>query len=215
MWYSKRSRFNYWSNSKLSKNIRKRFGLESPSYLSMDGWDDHEEYCKAKAPIIHWVTDQAFNKAQDVVYFIPDIIWSIRTANIWKFFRNLWLFRKALWNYRSWDYTGLLQFMETCARDMSKAHTIGGHLVRSEQTAKELLIIAELVKRIREDEYVFNKGRYEHTGKGILGMEFIQKDHQLPKNKAKNFYKLVDSNRKADLELLTKMMKRKLLTWWS
>lgn len=214
MWYSKRSRFNYWSSSKLSKNIRKRFGLESPSYLSMDGWDDHEEYCKAKAPIIHWVTDQAFNKAQDVVYFIPDIIWSIRTANIWKFFRNLWLFRKALWNYRSWDYAGLLQFMETCGRDMSKAHTTG-NLVRSEQTAKELLIVAEIVKRLREDEYVFNKGRYEHTGNGILGMEFVQKEHQLPKNKAKSFYKLVDSNRKADLELLTKMMKRKLLTWWS
>ena len=93
--------------------------------------------------------------------------------------------------------------METCSRDMSKAHTTG-NLVRSEQTAKELLIVAELVKRIREDEYVFNKGY----------MEFVQKEHQLPKNKAKSFYKLVDRNRKADLELLTKILKRKLLTWW-
>lgn len=133
--------------------------------------------------------------------------------DIYNSFRNLWLFKECMWHYRRWDYSGLLQFMETCARDMSKAHTTG-HLVRSEQTAKELLIIAELVKRIREDDYVFNKGRYEHTGKGILGMEFIQKEHQLPKNKAKSFYKLVDSNRKADLELLTKMMKRKLPTWW-
>lgn len=133
--------------------------------------------------------------------------------DIYNFFRNLWLFKECMWHYRRWDYSGLLHFMETCARDMSKAHTTG-NLVRSEQTAKELLIVAELVKRIREDEYVFNKGRYEHTGKGILGMEFVQKEHQLPKNKAKSFYKLVDSNRKADLELLTKILKRKLLTFW-
>ena len=123
--------------------------------------------------------------------------------DIYNFFRNLWLFKECMWYYRRWDYSGLLQFMETCSRDMSKAHTTG-NLVRSEQTAKELLIVAELVKRIREDEYVFNKGY----------MEFVQKEHQLPKNKAKSFYKLVDRNRKADLELLTKILKRKLLTWW-
>ena len=133
--------------------------------------------------------------------------------DIYNLFRNLWLFKECMWHYRRYDYSGLLQFIETCSRDMSKAHTTG-NLVRSEQTAKELLIVAELVKRIREDEYIFNKGRYKHTGEGLFGMEFIQEDHQLPKNTSKSFYKLVDSSRKADLELLTKMMKRKLLTWW-
>lgn len=140
-------------------------------------------------------------------------LWKAKINSIKEFIINIYKFRASLWHYRNYDYSGLLQFTETCARDMSKAHTTG-NLVRSEQTAKELLIVAELVKRLREDEYVFNKGRYEHTGNGILGMEFVQKEHQLPKNKAKSFYKLVDSNRKADLELLTKMMKRKLLTWW-
>lgn len=214
MWYSKRSRFNYWSSSKLSKNIRKRFGLESPSYLSMDGWDDHEEYCKAKAPIIHWVTDQAFNKAQDVVYFIPDIIWSIRTANIWKFFRNLWLFRKALWNYRSWDYHGLLDLMQTATYDMHKLHRDHGHLVRSEETAKELLVLSELLKRIREDKYIDSVQGYKSEEGKLFDGEFFQKPNTLPSIKSKNFYKMREQAKKNDLSLACKLIERKLFTFW-
>lgn len=214
MWYSKRTRFNYWSHSKFSKAIRKKFGLENPSALTMEGWDEHEEGCKNKAPFVHWLTDTGFNRVQDVVMFVPDVVWSIRTANVWKFFRNLYVFRKALWTYRSWDYYGLLDFMQTATHDMHKLHKEHGHLVRSEDTAKELLVISELLKRIREDKYLDSVQGYEHTEGKLFGGKFYQVPNTLPSINAKKFYRMREQVKKDDLSLVCKILERKLFTFW-
>ena len=211
------TRANYWSSSKLSLKLRERFGLTNPLALTWEGWDDHEEICKQKAPIIHWITDTGFNKLQDVVLFPSDLWWSIKTATVWKFLRNLWLFRKALWGYRSWDYHGMFQFMETCARDMSRCHKEHGHLMRSEETAKELKVFAELLHRINEDTYTDDKIELKKTSeRGLFGgYGFEQKPDTLPAYKSKSFYKIIASNKKNDLELIGKMLARKSLSWWN
>jgi hypothetical protein len=116
--------------------------------------------------------------------------------------------------HRSYDYSGLLYFMETSARDMHNCHKNYGHLVRSEDTAKELLIWAELLKRVREDAYDEDKQEFVFTGKGIFGGKFVQKPNTLPNRKAKSFYNLVQMQKRNDLRLIAKMFERKVQSWW-
>ena len=209
-----RTRIKYWSESKLSKWIRTKFNLPNPFALTMEEWNEHKKFCKQKSPLIHWLTDEGFNKLQNAWLFIPDVIWTIRVANIWKYFRNLYVFHKALRQYRSWNYSGLLLFMETATKDMHKCHKNHGHLMRSEDTAKELLIVSTLLKRIREDNYTDEVQGYKRKEGSLFGGEFYQKPNTLPSIKYKHFYKMREAVKQNDLDLVCKMMKTKLLTWW-
>lgn len=215
--YRKRTRMNYWSLSDFSKSIRSKFGLDNPSALTSEDWYDHHEQSKQKSPIINWITDEGFNIAQDVVYFIPDIIYTFCTASLWKYFRNLYVFRKALWNYRSWDYSGMLQFMETSARDMSECtkYSYRCHLT-AEQSAKELLIFAEHLKRVREDDFHSSVVDYVDGNKGILSGKFVNKPNHLPSYTAKKgFRKIEESVMKNHLHEAAKMFERKFRSWWN
>lgn len=209
-----RTRYSYWGHGKLSKWIRTKFGLDNPKWLTLEGWDNHEDYCKKTSPIIHWITDEGFNKLQNIWLFIPDLIYTIKVADIWKYFRNLYVFHKALWRHRSWDYSGLLLFMETATKDMHECHKNHGHLMRSEETARELLIVSALLKRIREDKYTDEVQGWEQKGSGMWSGNFYQKPNTLPSINAKKFYKMREAVKKNDLDLVCKMVKTKLFTWW-
>lgn len=209
-----RSRFSYWSSSKLSLYIRGKFGLTNPKWNTLEGWDDHEEFCKKHSPKIHWLTDTGFNKLQNIWLLIPDLIWTIKTANTWTFIRNLWLFRKALWRFKAYDYTGLLMLMETATKDMHRCHRDHGHLMRSEQTAKELLVVSTLLKRMRENQYTESVQGYKSAEGKLFGGEFYQIPNTLPSIKAKHFYKMRQNVMQNDLEQLCKILKRRLFTFW-
>ena len=209
-----RSRYSYWSSSKLAKAIRKHFGLTNPKWNTMEGWDSHEEFCKKTSPKIHWITDKGLDKLQNIWLFIPDVIYTIKVATIWKYFRNLYVFHKTLWNYRSWDYSGLLRLMETATKDMHECHKNYGHLMRSEQTAKELLIVSTLCKRIREDNYTDEVQGFKSKEGSLFGGEFYQKPNTLPSIKYKKFYRMREAVKQNDLELLCKIMSKKALSWW-
>lgn len=211
-------RLHYWSESDLIKRIRKHFSLEEPEYATWEEWDELEKRFRKDRPVIHWLTDTGVDKLQDIVYFVPDKIKQFKQATIWKFFRNLWLFRKCLWNYRSWDYYGMMMFMETCARDMSVMHKEHGITLNSEETAKELLVFAELLKRIREDEYVDKmvdwKELEEGEKGGVMGVKPVQRPNTLPNYHCRTFYRMRSDVRKNDLRLAAKLFERKVLTWW-
>jgi len=211
-------RLRYWSEARWIKRIRRHYGLEKPRCATWEVWDELERTHKEKHPIIHWLTDTGIDKLQDVVYYIPDKARDFKNATIWKFCRNLWVFRKCLWNYRSWDHSGLLHFMETCARDMSHTHKEHSFHVRSEETSKELLVFAELLKRVREDDYTLSMVDVvdcEPGEKGFCGMKFVQKPNTLPNQKARSFYKMRLGVQKNDLQLAAKLFERKVLSWWS
>lgn len=213
-----RTRANYWSLSKFSKRIRKVFGLENPEWYTVDdgpnSFDAHEQCCKEKAPIVHWITDEGFNKLQNAWMFIPDVFYTIKVAPIWKFFRTLYKLRKSLWYYRSWDYGGLLYLMEEATKDMHECHKTHGHLVRSEETAKELLIVSTLLKRIREDRYTDEVQGFNRVEGKMFGGGFYQKPNTLPSINAKKFYKMREAVKQNDLDHLCKILKRKLFTFW-
>lgn len=71
-----------------------------------------------------------------------------------------WVFRKTVWHFRSWDFSGLLKLMETATSEMYCCHRDYAHYVGAERTAKQLLIVRELCKRLREDKY-FKKAGYD------------------------------------------------------
>lgn len=208
------TRIEYWSESKLSKWIRTKFNLPNPFALTMEEWNEHKKLCKETAPLVHWITDKGFNKLQNAWMFIPDVIWTIQTLTLWKYFRNLYIFNKALWYYRSYDYSGLLLFMETATKDMHECHKNHGHLMRSEETAKELLIASTLLKRIREDKYIDEVQGWKRNEGSMFGGEFYQKPNTLPSIKSKRFYKMREQMRKDELELVCKILERKLLSFW-
>ena len=72
---------------------------------------------------------------------------------------NLRTFFEAVWWFRAWDWDGLAGLIETSAREMRKSH-LPGHLLRAPRTAKQLLIVAELCKRLRENVY-FEQAGYD------------------------------------------------------
>lgn len=209
-------RASYWRSSKLSHWIRSKYGLENPKWNTTEGWDTHEEECNKKAPFIHWLTNTGFNKIRNICYYPADLYFNVKNATIWKFFRSVWLFRKALWNYRSYDYSGMLHLMETATKDMSECHKNYGNLVRSDKTAKELQIVSNLLKRVREDNYTEDKIDFVKTDrKGWMGgWEFVQKKNTLPSYNAKSFYHLTRKQKHNDLKLVCKMLERKMFTWW-
>lgn len=209
-----RSRISYWSHSRLSKYIRKKFGLTNPFALTMEEWDEHHDLCRKTSPVINLITDRGFNKLQNIWLFIPDLIYTIKVADIWKYFRNLYIFHKALRQYRSWDYGGLLMFMEAATKDMSNCHKKHGIAVKSEKTAKELLIVSTLLKRIREDKYTDEVQGWERKESGRWGGGFYQKSNTLPNINCKKFYKMRESVKQNDLDLVCKIINRKLFSFW-
>ena len=108
----------------------------------------------------------------------------------------------------------MLDLMQTATYDMHKLHRDHGHLVRSEETAKELLLLSELLKRIREDKYIDGVQGYKSEEGKLFGGEFFQKPNTLPSIKSKNFYKMREQAKKNDLSLACKLIERKLFTFW-
>jgi hypothetical protein len=69
---------NYWSNSKLSKYLRSKVGIESPEALTWGEWKSWRNNYKTNNPKMYWVTEEMFDKAQNVVNFIPDTLYDIK-----------------------------------------------------------------------------------------------------------------------------------------
>tara|TARA_Y100000588_G_scaffold244854_1_gene259058 strand:- start:6530 stop:6886 length:357 start_codon:yes stop_codon:yes gene_type:complete len=105
-------------------------------------------------------------------------------------------------NFPWFDHENLIEVMILWIENASKMHHKYSDLVRSESTAKKLKIIAELLKRIRKDEYdtpckVFTK-RNKTSGCGYV---YINYKHQ---------YK----QRKQDKEYVFKLLAKHLDTFW-
>lgn len=82
-------------------------------------------------------------------YFIYDVIEG--SQNI----KTFWL---AVWRFRAFDYVGLLSLMECAARQMRDLHRDHGNTLGRERIAQQLTVVAELCRRLREDDYLENAG---------------------------------------------------------
>lgn len=130
------------------------------------------------------------------------------------FLHNLWIFRKCLWEYRAWDYTGMLSFMEACARDMSNLHKESGYAANSDKTAKELLVFAEHLNRIAEDNVYMDSLDFLRIDDKVM-FKLENKPNTLPIYGTTEWRKLESGVMKNHLEQASKIFKKKVRTWWN
>ncbi len=168
---------------------------------------------------------------------IKDFLWELDYyyGKFKNFFRNIyygieniieWL--PVIWRDRSWDYHYLLIIIHKKFEQMEDLHKNYGHFVRSDKTAKELMIVKNLTKRLIDDNYSENAlvNYYKKYGEEPR-FEFVADDIN-PK-----FYRLISNTKEKqdkeymvaskhaeiiklqDLELLCHYIKRKMFTWWN
>lgn len=158
----------------------------------------------------------------DILYPFKQPIW---------FFKTAWAYRDILWNDRDWDYSRLLAMMERKLQRMSKHIGEYGHGVHSPRHARQLMIAAELCKRIRSDSYEdpFLKtldekyGALEmsskptdnpHLAELIIKRPRVNGDEAVEQAASMRIWKHAEQQKKSDIQLLGKLFDKHLLCWW-
>lgn len=75
-------RTEYWSNSKLADWIR---GTDKLKAGTGDDWASWNKTAKSAYPLRYWIAEEALDKLQDIVYWIPDKLYNIKyyVVNRW------------------------------------------------------------------------------------------------------------------------------------
>ena len=105
------------------------------------------------------------------------------------FASNLWAYRGILWHDRDFDYFYLLDMMELKLSRMGSHFDKHRIVVDSLRIARECRVAAELCRRINQDNYLVGDITNESIIKGI-------------------------DRKQADLNYLTHLIRKKILTWW-
>ena len=146
--------------------------------------------------------------------------------------------RQFLETFKWYDYSYLLQAVELWCANASKMHLTKGHHLNNEVVAKDLKVLAELAKRLKNDDYndpwFLPDYESEHFSVPIEGSDLIElktKNYKVVYNNPERketidsneetVYKIVNLNlkhrnrvRKQDLEMFCNLIKRKLFNWW-
>ena len=77
---------NYWSCSKLADRIR---GNKKPNFATSKGWKEWQKQAEAQHPVRFWIADELLDHIQDVIFWLPNKIDSIR------YYLNNWLIIKT------------------------------------------------------------------------------------------------------------------------
>lgn len=155
------------------------------------------------------------NKFMDLYYETQHKIKDTYYNTKW-FFKNIWTFRQTLKYARPYDYSGLFYALEdqlTQQIDCGMPHILGG-----ERHIKNMKIARHLIKRIVEDEYVldkvdYSKIRFELIDEGSRQYRVNVESTQLHDLPTTDLAMKIDY-RKQDLDLLTKMLNKHILSWW-
>lgn len=117
-------------------------------------------------------------------------------------------FRKQFHSQFKWfDQWYLLDAMILWIENASKMHTKHGNLIRSEATGRDMKIVANVLKRIRDDNYDDTNPVFECRNKRLSSLTCDKEYYMLAvKHQAKR--------RQADIDYAFDMMKKHLLSWW-
>lgn len=118
--------------------------------------------------------------------------------------------RKQMFNhYKWWDSVFLLEMMEDWLRHSAKMHETRGNLVCSDRTAREMKVVATLLKRVHEDEI------YDEPNKVFLGKNKYYSENMFDfEMEAFAVSKDAEKRRKDDLKYALKIFEKKLFGWW-
>jgi len=102
----------------------------------------------------------------------------------------------VIWFDRDWDWEYLAEVMEYKLRRMSKGFTKWGHHIRSDRDAQNMLICAELLKRLRLDNW-----------EDLDGSTVIRTSDRY-------VFKRHDARIRYDQEYLGRLLGKHLRSWW-
>lgn len=103
--------------------------------------------------------------------------------------KNLWIWKGIIWHDQQFDYTFLLIILARKLELMESDIRDYGHCLYAHRTSEEIKTARLLIKRIEKDDYtykIFGKKDYNHP-------EYLIKQ---------------------DIEYFTKIINKKLRTWW-
>lgn len=144
----------------------------------------------------------------------------MRLYNIVKnYFKNLKVFHKLLIKYQSYDagygWLALRLVLEDVREYMKNDHPFPK--LGTEKNIKDMTIAIELLKRIKDNRYGLDNFDYEmrvvkdlgHTRQVTVD---VIKLKDLPSIKGKN--KVEQSQKQNDLQLLVKLLTKRMKNWW-
>ena len=111
--------------------------------------------------------------------------------------KSLFIWFKVIWNDRSWDWVFIFYILRKKLELMEHTFRVHGHAVDSEKTAHEIKICKLLLDRLIKADYIMTPEKRKIFP--IKGSKMI--DYE-------------DMMMNQDLSLLTKIINRKVFTWW-
>lgn len=119
------------------------------------------------------------------------------------FLRNVWKYRKVLADDADFDHAYLLRLLRVKFLNMADQLGPKGHTVNGPRHERQLRICAELARRLDEESY----------WKRVNDPLFSRRRKPNPDLILHNF-KDAEKLRQADVDMLTGLMRRHLLSWW-
>lgn len=71
-------RNKYWSNSKISKYLRSKVGISSPTALEWSEWKVWRENYKSSHNVMYFITEDLLDSIQNFINYIPDKIYDVK-----------------------------------------------------------------------------------------------------------------------------------------
>lgn len=150
-----------------------------------------------------------------VVVKIKEVCFIVRN-----YIRNLKVFHKLLINHYPWDsgygWLALRLVLEDVRKHLESNPPFSS--VNIKKDIKDITIAIGLLKRVEEDNYVL--GCFDYKMKVIKESKFgtqvtvdVVKLKDLPSVQAR--YKVEKSQKENDLELLTKLLTKRMKNWWN
>lgn len=137
--------------------------------------------------------------------------------------KNLIAWFPVIWRDRDWDEWYLFNIMHKKLERMEKLHRNDGHFVRSEETADQIMVAKEALKRLIDDKYYekaceyYGKEPYWDS-KGItLSDGFIDFPMKTEEERALSLKinDLEEQMRQYDIEIvLSKGVAKNVRSWW-
>ncbi len=137
---------------------------------------------------------------------------------------NFFVWGWRMREYRPWDYHYLLTSMRYNFEDMAKYSETYGHLVCSDRQAKEYRLCAALCKRINDDDYYNpHQNAFDKNCKFFNLDEFMESKEDVftmptptdaQRKISKRYFDRCEHMKNQDKDILLKIMKRKIFTWW-
>jgi len=131
----------------------------------------------------------------------------------WKnFIKNIWLFRKALTDFHWWDYSGLIQFMNTGINEMADGIESKGSEIKSTKMEKVVKMrrACEILQNHIDDNYVT-------MAQNILGNVYEREYKFVPLEDRPDLYSyeddLTEEQREHNLKVFLKSRELEVKEW--